>query len=116
MATVYAATHRNGNRVALKMLHAEMSRDPALCKRFLREARVANAVNHPGAVRILDDDVAEDGSVFLVMELLEGESLETRRTRMGGRIPLEEVFTVGDQLLDLLATAHANGIVHRDVK
>ncbi len=116
MATVYAATHRNGNRVAIKMLHPEFSRDLTLRARFLREGYVANAVGHPGAVRVLDDDVTEDGSVFLVMELLEGESLEARRQRMGGCIPVEEAFTVGDQLLDLLAAAHSKGIVHRDIK
>ena len=116
MATVYAATHRNGNRVAIKMLHPDFSRDTTLRARFLREGYVANAVGHPGAVRVLDDDVTEDGIVFLVMELLEGESLEARRQRMGGRIPVEEAFTVGDQLLDLLAAAHAKGIVHRDIK
>jgi serine/threonine protein kinase len=116
MAAVYAATHRNGNRVALKMLHMEMSRDATLRQRFLREGYVANQVAHPGAVRILDDDVAEDGCVFLVMELLEGESLESRRERLGGRLPMEEVFTVGDQLLDLLNAAHSKGIIHRDIK
>ena len=116
MATVYAAKHRNGNRVAIKMLHPDFSRDDSLRTRFLREGYVANAVGHPGAVRVLDDDVTEDGIVFLVMELLEGESLEARRQRMGGRIPVEEVFTVGDQLLDLLAAAHAKGIIHRDIK
>jgi serine/threonine-protein kinase len=116
MATVYSATHRNGNRVAVKMLHPDYSRDPQVRQRFLREGYVANAVGHPGAVRILDDDVAEDGSVFIVMELLEGESLEARRLRIGGRLPVEEVFTVGDQLLDLLVAAHNKGIVHRDIK
>jgi serine/threonine-protein kinase len=116
MASVYAATHRNGNRVALKMLHPEMSRDQTLRQRFLREGYVANQVAHPGAVRIQDDDVTEDGCVFLVMELLEGESLESRRERMGGRLPMDEVFTVGDQLLDLLNAAHSKGIIHRDIK
>ena len=116
MATVYAATHRNGNRVAIKMLNLDFSREPTVRARFLREGYVANAVGHPGAVKVLDDDTAEDGCAFLVMELLEGESLEARRERVGGRLPMQEVFTVGDQLLDLLAAAHPKGIVHRDVK
>jgi serine/threonine protein kinase len=116
MATVYAATHRNGNRVAIKMLNLDYSREPTVRARFLREGYVANAVGHPGAVKVLDDDTAEDGCAFLVMELLEGESLEARRERVGGRLPMQEVFTVGDQLLDLLAAAHPKGIVHRDVK
>jgi eukaryotic-like serine/threonine-protein kinase len=116
MATVYAATHRNGNRVAIKMLNLDYSRDPSVRARFLREGYVANAVGHPGAVKVLDDDMAEDGCAFLVMELLEGESLEARRERVGGRLPMQEVFTVGDQLLDLLAAAHPKGIIHRDIK
>jgi serine/threonine-protein kinase len=117
MAAVYAATHyRNGNRVALKILHQELSRDPETRTRFLREGYVANAVNHPGVVRVLDDDVTEDGCAFLVLELLEGESAETRRERMGGRLPLQEVLHIGDRLLDVLAAAHEQKIVHRDVK
>jgi len=116
MATVFAATHRNGNRVAIKMLHLDLARDADVRARFLREGYVANRVNHPGSVRVLDDDVSEDGAAFLVMELLEGELLEKRRERLGGRLPLPEVFSVIDQLLDVLAAAHANGVIHRDVK
>jgi eukaryotic-like serine/threonine-protein kinase len=115
MATVYAATHRNGNRVAIKLLRSTYARDPEVRARFLREGYVSNAVGHPGAVKVLDDDSSE-GSVFLVMELLEGESLEARRTRLGGRLPVDEVFTVADKLLDVLAAAHQHGIVHRDIK
>src|SRR5215471_19868791 len=78
MATVYAATHRNQKRVAIKMLHPEVSIDQHVTTRFTREGYVANTVAHPGAVSVLDDDVAEDGSAFLVMELLEGETLDHR--------------------------------------
>jgi serine/threonine-protein kinase len=117
MAAVYSATHhRNGNRVALKILHMELSRDEETRKRFLREGYVANAVNHPGTVRVLDDDVTEDGCAFLVLELLEGESAEARRERIGGRLPLTEVLHIGDRLLDVLASAHEQKIIHRDVK
>ncbi len=115
MATVYSATHRNGNRVAIKLLRSSFARDPEVRARFLREGYVSNAVGHAGAVKVLDDDSSE-GSVFLVMELLEGESLEARRRRLGGRLPVDEVFTVADKLLDVLASAHQHGIVHRDVK
>ena len=66
MAAVYAASHRNGSRGAIKMLHRELSLDPEIRQRFLREAYVSNQVDHPGAVRVLDDDIAEDGSAFLV--------------------------------------------------
>ncbi len=116
MAAVYSATHRNGSRVALKMLHPTMSMDPALTARFRREGYVANTVNHPGVVRVLDDDVAEDGSVFLVMELLEGETADARANRLGGRLPLKDAILVMDALLDVLVAAHAVGVVHRDIK
>jgi serine/threonine-protein kinase len=116
MAAVYAATHRNGKRAAVKVLHVELSIDPNVRGRFLREGYVANKVGHPGAVSVLDDDVAEDGSVFLVMELLEGEALDARCTRSGGRLDAGEVLYVADQLLDVLAAAHDKGIVHRDIK
>jgi serine/threonine-protein kinase len=116
MAAVYAATHRNGRRAALKLLHPERALDREWRGRFLREGRVANAVGHEGAVKVLDDDVAEDGSVFQVLELLEGESLDRRCFRLGGRLSEKEVLWVADQLLDVLASAHARGIVHRDLK
>src|SRR5579863_5009689 len=73
MAAVYAATHRNGSRVAIKLLHPELSTNHQVRTRFLREGYVANAVGHEAAVRVTDDDIAEDGSAFLVMELLDGE-------------------------------------------
>src|SRR6185503_20213312 len=74
MAAVYAGTHRNGKRGAIKLLHLELSLDAEARSRFLHEGYVANRVDHPGAVSVLDDDVDEDGAVFLVMELLEGRS------------------------------------------
>ncbi|CAN5924042.1 hypothetical protein BH11MYX4_BH11MYX4_08300 [soil metagenome] len=117
VGTVYAATHKNnGSRAAIKVLHPEFSRDEDTRSRFLQEGYAANQVNHPGVVRILDDDTSEDGHAYLVMELLEGELLETRRIRKGGKLPLPDVFEVGEQLLDVLAAAHEKGIVHRDIK
>jgi len=116
MAAVYAATHRNGSRVAIKMLHQELSINAQVRSRFLREGYVANAVGHEGAVHVIDDDTAEDGSPFLVTELLDGETLEDRRVRFGGRLSEDEVLWLVDQLLDVLIAAHARGIVHRDVK
>jgi serine/threonine protein kinase len=116
MAVVYAATHRNGKEFALKMLHPEHSLNSDVRNRFLREGYVANKVKHPGAVAVLDDDLADDGAAFLVMELLEGESVETVCERQGGRLPLPTVIALGYQLLSVLAAAHANGIVHRDIK
>ena len=116
MAAVNAAVHRNQNKVAIKMLHPEQSLNNVVRQRFLREGYAANSVDHPGAVRVLDDDVTADGAAFLVMELLEGESLEDRRDRHGGRLPAGEVLALVDQILDVLAAAHDKGIVHRDIK
>jgi serine/threonine-protein kinase len=116
MATVYSATHRNGMRAALKMLHAPLSRDASTRARFLREGYVANSVGHDGVVQVLDDGVTDDGAAFLVLELLEGETIDARRHALGGKIPVDEALDIGLQVLDALAAAHAQGIVHRDVK
>lgn len=116
MAAVYAATHRNGHRVAIKMLHPQLSFASSVQERFLREGYTANGIEHPGIARILDDDESEDGSPFLVMELLTGETLDTRWRRMAGRLPLAEVLAIGQALLDVLDAAHRKGILHRDIK
>jgi eukaryotic-like serine/threonine-protein kinase len=116
MACVYAATHRNKKRAAVKMLHREFSTDTAIRERFLREGYLANSVGHRGAVTVDDDDVAEDGTAYIVMELLDGETLEQRWRRKGHRLPVEEVLAVADQVLDTLAAAHEKGVVHRDLK
>ncbi len=116
MAAVYAATHRNSKRVAIKMLHQEYSRVGEVKARFLREGYLVNRVLLPGVVGVLDDDLAPDGCAFLVMDLLEGESLEQRRNRKGGSLPPAEVLSVADQVLDVLAAAHAVEMVHRDIK
>ena len=116
MAAVYAAEHRNGNRVAVKILHTSAAADRGVRERFLREGYAANAVQHPGAVRTLDDDLAEDGAAFLVMELLVGESLAERVDRRGGRLTVPSALTIAHRLLDVLAAAHDKQIVHRDIK
>lgn len=114
-AAVYAATHRNGKRGALKILRRDLSTDVALRDRFLREGYVANRVGHPGAVAMIDDDVDDDGSPFLVMELLEGATLD-RAMRKRGRMPLREVLRIAENVLDVLEAAHSQGIVHGDIK
>jgi serine/threonine protein kinase len=116
MAVVFAATHRNKKRFAVKMLHAELSIREDIRTRFLREGYAANSLEHPGAVAVLDDDVADDGSAFLVMELLEGDGLESLWEKSGQRMSARVVLAVGHQLLDILAAAHSKGIVHRDIK
>jgi serine/threonine protein kinase len=116
MAAVYAATHRNGNRVAIKMLHPEALLVDGVKQRLLKEGYVANQVGHAGAVRVLDDDETDDGVAFLVMELLEGETLQTRMDRHGGRLTVEDVLCITDKVLDILRAAHARDIFHRDIK
>jgi serine/threonine-protein kinase len=115
MAQVYAATHRNGRPVAVKVLRPELAVEPELVQRFLREGYVANKVQHPGAVAILDDDMAPDGAPFLVMELLQGRTLR-QRLQEDGPLPVPAAIHVTEQVLAVLAAAHARGIVHRDIK
>jgi serine/threonine-protein kinase len=116
MASVYRATHRNGNRVALKVLHSEISVDPDLRQRFLREGYVANSIDSRGVVRVLDDDVSEDGVAFVVMDLLDGETLLDRAEWLGRKLPIHEVLALGRELLNVLEAAHAAGVIHRDIK
>src|SRR4029453_344319 len=104
MATVYAARHRSGRRVALKMLHPDMSERQDIRERFRREIRAANSVAHNGAGQIIDDDVAEDGSAFLVMELLEGEPLTARANRQ--LVDIGELLAWGAATLDGLPAYH----------
>ena len=115
MAAVYVGVHRIGRRDALKILHAEAATSKEVCLRFEREAQAVNRFRHPGAVEIRDIDVTEDGAPFLVMELLTGESLGDRIQR-SGKLPVGEVLSHAEQVLDCLAAAHEQGIIHRDIK
>ncbi len=115
-AVVFRATHRNGNRVAVKLLHDHLCKSRDITRRFMREAYLANLLEHPGTVRVLDDDVDQNGVAFLVLELLEGETLEERRVRLGGRLAIDEVLGYMDRLLEVLELAHEKNIVHRDIK
>ena len=115
MAAVYSATHRNGKRVAIKILHRDGALNEESRARFLREGLVANTVGHKGAVSVLDEDVTEDGAPFFVMELFDGETLD-HRLRRKGPLDVEEVLSATYYLLDVLATAHEKGIIHRDIK
>ncbi len=113
MATVYGVVHvRNAARLAIKVLHPSVAMDRDVRTRFLREGYAANSVGHPGAVMVVDDAETDDGSVFIVMERLEGQSLDA----LEGRVRVDEAVAIGDGLLDVLAAAHARGILHRDIK
>jgi serine/threonine protein kinase len=116
MAAVYAATHRNAKRVAVKILHPEWSANSNIRAHFQREGYAANSVTHRGVVRVDDDDVTEDGTFFIVMELLEGIAVEELRLRHGGRLSVPPTLSIAEQLLDVLSAAHQREIVHRDVK
>ncbi|WXB20294.1 protein kinase [Pendulispora albinea] len=115
MAAVYGGTHRNGLEVAIKILHDGLASRHDV-GRFRREARLANAIRHPGVVRFTDDDVTEDGSIFMVMDLLEGHTVQERAKHSGRKLPLTEVVFIAHRLLDVLKATHAQGIAHRDIK
>jgi eukaryotic-like serine/threonine-protein kinase len=116
MAAVYGATHRNRNRSAIKVLHADLAAEPSIRARFHHEGYAANAVGHPGVVRIVDDDETDDGTVFLVMELLVGETYDRIAQRCGGKLPTPEVLAVAYAVVDVLVSAHEKRILHRDLK
>ncbi len=116
MAVVYVATHRNRQTFAIKMLHPTLSGVGEVRSRFLGEGYRANSVKHKGVVNVLDDDVAEDGSAFLVMELLEGEGVDHLWTAHARRLPVRAALAIAFQVLDVLVAAHAAGVVHRDIK
>jgi len=116
MASVYACTHRNGARKALKILHNEFARDKGITERFLKEGYVANKVEHRGRVAIEDDGVTEAGEPFLVMELLEGDTAQQLWKKKGRKLPVDEALWIAAELCDVLQGFHQQGIVHRDIK
>lgn len=115
MAAVYAATHKLGQRAAIKILHPQIAVSKELRARFEQEALAVSKLGHPGTVQVFDVDETEDGAPFMVMELLDGESLGQRAYRIG-TIPEEDLLHWIDGVLDVMQKAHELGIVHRDIK
>lgn len=116
MAAVYAATHESGRKAALKIMHAELCRDDEIRERFLREGQIARKVDHPGVLKIFDDDVTEHGEPFLIMELLVGHTLSRVWRHHNKKLGVEASLNIAARVLSALATFHEHGIVHRDLK
>ncbi|MFY0568859.1 serine/threonine-protein kinase [Archangium lansingense] len=116
MGAVFLARHRRlpGKQVAVKVLHNSASLNPELYARFRREAEIASQLGHPNIVEVLDFDTLQDGTPFLVMEYLRGESLEQRLSR--GPLPVDAALSITRQVCSALQAAHRAGVVHRDLK
>jgi serine/threonine-protein kinase len=115
MGEVYLAKHmRLGREVALKVLRADMAKDPEIVRRFFQEARVVNEINHPHIVEVIDF-VDEPGRAFCVMELLKGVTLEMM-LREQGSLSVARACEIMAQVCEALGAAHKAGVVHRDVK
>jgi serine/threonine protein kinase len=116
MGAVYEAEHPMIRRkVAVKVLRRELAVDGVLVRRFINEARATNEIRHPGIIEIIDVGMFPDGVPYLIMEMLEGESLARRLERLGW-LPLNLALDFALQGASALFAAHAHGIVHRDLK
>jgi len=116
MGVVYEAEHMAmRRRAAIKVLRAELAKDEQAIHRFFNEARATNEVRHPGIVQVYDCGRLQDGDPWLIMELLEGETLTRRLARLQ-RFGSAEVIELGGQAASVLEAAHGAGIVHRDLK
>jgi serine/threonine-protein kinase len=115
MGAVFLASHQRlaGKQVAIKILHTEIE-DAEIVARFKREAEIAARLNHPNIVGVIDYNVAPDGTPYLVLDYLEGETLAQRIAR--GPLSLDQVVSIVRQVGSALAAAHRAGIVHRDLK
>src|SRR5574341_499 len=114
MGEVYRARDtRLGRDVAIKVLPENFAKDAILKERFQREAKTISSLNHPNICTLYDVG-HQDGTDFLVMELLEGDSLAQRLGK--GALPVAETLRIGMEMSDALERAHRQGVVHRDLK
>lgn len=116
MGSVWSATHLGlGNQIAIKLISREFARSPDALRRFDAEAKAAARLQSRHVVQVYDHGTLEDGSPYIAMELLSGESLQQRIDRTGA-LPLDETVHILAQCCKALGRAHAFGIVHRDIK
>jgi serine/threonine-protein kinase len=116
MADVFRATHRRLARpVAVKVLSAEYAGKNDWSARFAREAMILGQLNHPNIVQVLDFNIADDGSPYIVMELIDGLDVHAAMTQ-GRAFAPGEVASIVRQVASALSAAHAQGVVHRDLK
>src|SRR5262245_18981216 len=114
MGVVYRARDtRLGRDVAIKVLYRDLAGNEEQRLRFEREARAIAAMNHPNICALYDIG-STDTAMFLVLELLSGETLETRIAR--GPIPIDEALPIAIAVVDTLAALHQRGLIHRDLK
>jgi HEAT repeat protein/tRNA A-37 threonylcarbamoyl transferase component Bud32 len=117
MGVVYEAEHQQiGRRAAIKLLHRHLVTDAQYAKRFLNEARAVNIIRHRGLVEIFEYGQLPDGTLYFVMEFLEGETLRRRIGKRGSAFAVEEAVGLLLQVARTLAAAHEKGIIHRDLK
>jgi serine/threonine protein kinase len=116
MATVYEAAHTVlPRRAALKVMHAELLRQPGMATRLVQEAAILEDVHHPGVVRVYECHLLPDHRPWIAMELVEGETL-ANRLHHASKLPAVEVAMLLSDVADVLATVHRTGVVHRDLK
>jgi len=116
MGAVYAAVHRQiGRRAAVKVLHGPLAKTSDYAQRFLNEARAVNILRHPNLVEIFDFGQLPDGTLYIIMEFLEGESLRAK-LRRSRKLPEIQAIELARQMAQALDAAHQKGIIHRDLK
>ncbi|MGH7293902.1 MAG: serine/threonine protein kinase, partial [Polyangiaceae bacterium] len=117
MATVWSATNVFTEReFAVKFMLPQVARTPEAARRFLLEAKVSARINHPNIIEVIDVGQAEDGSLFLVMELLTGVSLDVAVRRQQPPMSIADFMGIMKDVAVALAAAHRSGVIHRDLK